>query len=120
MKSFQEFINSQNIIDEETKELFVALSESHPVLKNNATIQRIISNKPSAASLHEITRVNKDILARSVTLARQAKSATIDKRTLILCEQNLLNTIAATISATVSAQSQQSIDRLSQITKALR
>lgn len=120
MKSFKEFIDPSSNIDEDTKELFVALSESHPVLKNNATIQRIISNRSPAVSLHEITRVNKDILARSVTLARQAASATLDKRILILCEQSLLNTIASTISAAVSAQSQQAIDRLSKITSALR
>lgn len=120
MKSFREFIDPSNSITEETIELFAALSEAHPILKNNATIQRIINNRSAVISLHEIARVNKEILARSITLARQAASATLDKRTLILCEQNLLNTIASTISAAVSAQSQQSIDRLSRITKALR
>ena len=118
--SFKEFISTENYIDEDTKELFVALSESHPLLRNHSVIQRIVNDKTSSISLRDVSRVNRDVLARTVHLAKTAQSANLPEQMLILSEQSLLSVIASTLSSTMSAKSQNTINNLSKITAALK
>lgn len=118
--TFKEFMNSPDQIDEETEHTLTLLSEAHPVIKNNATIQRILKNKHTRISLSEIASINVSILQRSTQLAKQMLSADEKQRFLILAEQNLLNISAATISSTIAARIETTINKAAKLSNATR
>lgn len=120
MLSFKEFADFTNSIDDETKQTLVNLSESHPMLRNHTTIQRIITDRSARISLGQVVQLNQSILQRSTQLAREAATAEEKQRFLILAEMMLLNIASATISSAISAKMQISVERLSKIAKIAR
>lgn len=120
MLSFKEFVDFENPIDVETKQTLIDLSESHPMLRNHATIRRIVTDKNAHIPLGQVVQLNQSILQRSTQLAREAATAAEKQHFLILAEMMLLNTASATISSAISAKMQVSVERLSKIAKTAR
>lgn len=117
-KSFREFIDFSNPVDNATRETIAALSLAHPIFKNHATVQRILETPAARISLSQLVQLNEAVLQRSYALARKAgQAASYEQKELFLTviEQNLLNTLAIALSTAISARLQLSIDRLSKI-----
>lgn len=113
--TFQEFMDTSSNLDEQTIETLILLAETHGSIRSDSTIQRLLNDKNARISVSELGSVLRAIHQRSVTLARSGQAASDNERLLIIMEQNVLNTAAATISAAVSARLQNSIDKLIQI-----
>lgn len=116
--TFNEFLDISNRIDEETLQTVKVLSEAHPKIRNDATIQRILNDKNARVSVSELGTVLRAILQTSVYLAKSAPSASDSQKLLIIAEQNVLTVSASTISAAVAARLQNAIDKLSRLAQA--
>lgn len=116
---FKEFVEFNNPIDEETRDMLMNLSHSHPVIKHHPTMQTIINDKSARISLNQVAQINLKILERSHALAKKAGQAADKEHFLILAEMNLLNTASSALSSVISTKMQISVERLSKITKAM-
>lgn len=117
---FKEFIDFNNPIDNETRELLIKISETHPVLNNHEVIKTLRHDKSARISLRNVTEIHLSILERSTALARKAGQATANEQYLILTEMNLLNAANSALSSAISSRMQMSIERLSNVTRNMR
>lgn len=116
---FREFVEFNNPIDEETRDMLMNISQSHPIIRNHPTMQTIINDKSARISLNQVAQINLKILERSHALAKKAGTAAGNEHFLILAEMNLLNSASSALSSVISTKMQISIERLSKITKAM-
>lgn len=117
---FKEFIDFNNPVDNDTREILIKLSDAHPLLFNHPVMKTLRHDKSTRISLRKVTEVHLSILERSTALARKAGQAAANEQYLILAEMNLLNAANSALSSVISSRMQMSIERLSNVTRNMR
>ncbi len=118
--AFDKFLDFSCVINQTTRKQILAITETHPVLKNHPVIQSLEKEQPALISISRLSEVHEAILSHSVVLAKTAGSGDTKTCLRAIMEQNVLTNASNALNALIMEQYRNNIDRLSRIVDTTR